>query len=383
MAMSESAPRLAQLTLSELTTLRKRRSRMSVSQLLWGRLENDAAQLVMSANRPDLTGEDQFVLEQCRQKLELARDCLDRALKRPFAFWELIHDVDALLLLVLPEQMLATRALEVMQLFDQKVSNPRLRELWLGTDPQPGPLREVVELLRRDLTPTDAMALAQPLTAEQLSRSRHVLRGALSIVNEHFDKGFWQLSLNVSIQILSAVLLLGLLVATILLFEYRWFHLEILEARDICPYIVSGMAGAILSNMLSRERFLVATGATARYFVYYLFVKPLIGGFAALLLIFLERAGLLISVVVSQKGSVQTAESIVLIVVASQPAAFFARTALSLASGFSADRMLSTMMDTVLGKLLKESEKGVLSPGGVPGEKPAAPPANAREEARS
>lgn len=382
MAMSESAPRLAQLTLSELTGLRKRRSRMSATQVLWGRLENDASLLVVSANRSDLTSEDQFVLEQCRQKLELARDCIDRVLKRPFSFWELIHDVDSLLLLVLPEPLLATRALEVMQLFDQKVSNPRLRELWLGTDQQPGPLRDVVELLRRDLTPTDTISLTQRLTAEQLSRCRHVLRGALGIVNEHFDKGFWQLSLNVSIQILSAVLLLGLLVATILLFEYRWFHLDIIQARDICPYIVSGMAGAILSNMLSRDRFLVATGATARYFVYYLFVKPLIGGFAALLLIFLERAGLLISVVVSHNGNVQSAESIVLIVVASQPAAFFARAALSLASGFSADRMLSTMMDTVLGKLLKESEKGVLSPSG-PGENPSPPPANAREEARA
>jgi hypothetical protein len=254
----------------------------------------------------------------------------------------------------------------------------------LGTDQAPGPLREAVERLRRDLTPTGEPGLTQPLTAEQRSRCRHVLRGALSIVNEHFDKGFWQLSLNVSIQILSALLLLGLLAGALLLFEYGQFHLDLVQPRDLCPYIMSGMAGAILSNMLSRDRFLVATGATARYYVYYLFVKPLIGGFAALLLIFLEQAGLLLSVVVSHNGNVQTTESIALIVVASKAAAFFARAALGLASGFSADRMLSTMMDTVLGRLLKESEKGVLSSGATsPGEPPGPPRANAKGEART
>lgn len=363
MANTEGAPRLAQLQLFELTRLERRKSRMSATQLLWGKLEGAAALLVLCANRTDLSKQEEVVLAQCQQKLELARDCLNRAVKRPFAFWVLIHDIDSMLILVLPEPLLATRALEVMRLFDQKISNPRLRELWLGTDQEPGPLREVVTRLRRDLTPSGDLGLLQPLTEEQRSRCRHVLQGALSIVNEQSDKGFWQLSLNVSIQILSALLLLGLLAVTLALFETSTLHFGVTRPRDICQYIMSGMAGAILSNMLSRERFVVSTGATARYFVYYLFVKPLIGGFAALLLIFLEQAGLFLSVVVSERGTVQNAGSIVLIVVGSKAAAFFARAALCLASGFSADRVLSSMMDSVLGRILKESEKSAPPPG--------------------
>ncbi len=372
------------MSLSEFSGARKWKSRMSATQLLWGKLEGDAAQIAMSANRPDLTEQDRFILDQCCQKLKLARDCIDRTVKRPFSFWEFIHDVDALLLLVLPVPLLATRSLEVQQRFEQKVTNPVLRELWLGTEQTPGPLREAVQLLQLQLKPTEDPGDPQELTSERLSRCRYVLQSALSLVDEQLDKSFWQLSLNVSIQVLSAVLLLALFCLTLLAFDHTLIsdNLKKKQPDALVFFALCGMGGAVLSNMLSKERFVVATGATLRYYVYYLFVKPLIGGFAALFLILLEQSGLLLAVVVSQGTTAPNpSQSLVQIVVSSESAAFFARAVLSVAVGFSADRMLSSMMDSVLGRLLRESEKGTPSTAASPGDLPRSPRAPNSEQA--
>ncbi|MFY0566933.1 hypothetical protein ACN28E_24265 [Archangium lansingense] len=359
---------MGQLPLSELARFRNRKGSTCATQFLWDKLEGSAALLLLCANRPGLTTQDQVILEQCRQKLELARNCLDRRIKRPFSFWALIHHVDALLLLVLPEQLLATRALEVRQRFEQKVSNPLLKELWLGTSQEPGPLRKAVQLLEFYLAPTEVSTVTQGLAEEQLLRCRHILRGALSLLNAQSDKSFQQLSLNISIQILSALLLLGLFLLA-LLFQQGLFSRELMRFRpgDLGAFIMFGMAGAILSNMLSKERFVVSMGATARYYVYYLFVKPTIGAFAALFLVMLDQAGLLLAVVVAPAERISPA--LFQIVVNSEQAAFFARMVLSVAIGFSADRVLSSMMDSVLGRLLKESDRDASSSGPPPRER--------------
>ncbi|MFY0528805.1 hypothetical protein ACN28I_38480 [Archangium gephyra] len=365
MATVQSTPPLGQVPLLELARFRKRKGGLCATQFLWDKLEGNAALLLLCANRPGLTAQDQVILEQCRQELELARNSLDRRVKRPFSFWALIHHVDALLLLVLPEQLLATRALEVRQRFEQKVSNPLLKELWLGTSQEPGPLRKAVQMLGLYLMPTEVPPVTQGLTDEQLLRCRHVLRGALNLLNVQSDKSFRQLSLNISIQILSALLLLGLFLVA-LLFQQGLFSKELTRFRpgDLSAFIMFGMAGAILSNMLSKERFVVSMGATARYYVYYLFVKPQIGAFAALFFVMLDQAGLLLAVVVAPAERISPA--LIQIVVNSEQAAFFARMVLSVAIGFSADRVLSSMMDSVLGRLIKESDKEAPPPGPPP-----------------
>jgi hypothetical protein len=361
------------VSLSEFSGVRKWKSRMSATQVLWGKLEGDAAQVAMSAHRPGLTEQERFILDQCCQKLTLAKECIDRTFKRPFSFWELVHEVDALLLLVLPVEMLATQSLAVQQRFEQKVTNPVLRELWLGTEQAPGPLREAVQLLRSQLKPTEDPGSPQGLTGERLARCRYILHGALSVMDAQRDKRFWQLSLNVSIQILSAILLLVLFGLALLAFDQTLLSDNLTKHQPdaLVLFALCGMGGAVLSNMLSKERFVVSTGATVRYFFYYLFVKPLIGGFAALFLILLEQSGLLLSVVVTHGTTAPNpSQALVQIVVSSEAAAFFARAVLSVAVGFSADRMLSSMMDSVLGRLFRESERGAPPPAATPGDPP-------------
>lgn len=361
---------------------------MSATQLLWVRLEESAALFLLSANRPGLTQQELLILDQCRQKLVMARDCLDRAIKRPFSFWELLHEADALLLLVLPEPMLHTRAMEVQQLFEQKIKNRGLRELWLGTDERPGPLREAVHLLRRQLRPPEGFSVPQKLTAEQLARCRNTLRGALNVVRRQLDKSYWQISLNVSIQILSALLLLVIFAVALGLMYWqerlpkppgRVSMANLRGIFQLCYFMLFGMTGAILSNMLSKERFAVSTGATARFFLYYLFVKPMIGAIAALLLVFTAHSGLMFSVVASASGATApSSQAPIQIVTGSEDGVFFALAVLSLAIGFSADRMLSSMMDAVLGKIIRETQKeppaSVISPEALPGSQRTPPP---------
>jgi hypothetical protein len=297
----------------------------------------------------------------------MARDCLDRPMKRPFSFWELLHEADALLLLVLPEPMLLTQAMEIQQLFEQKITNRGLRELWLGTDERPGPLREAIRLLRRQLQPPDGYSVSQALSAEQLARCRNTLRGALNVVRRQIDKSYWQISLNVSIQILSALMLLVLFAMVLVLLYWQGRlpespgRVAVSDPRMFlqrCHFILCGMAGAILSNMLSKERFAVSTGATARFYLYYLFVKPMIGATAALILVFIAHSGLMFSVVASSSGgTASSSQAPIQIVTGSEDGVFSALAVLSLAIGFSADRMLSSMMDSVLGKIVRETQK--------------------------
>ena len=333
----------------------------SATQLLWAKWERDESLYELSARQPPSTQQATFILDQCRQKLALARRCIDKKKRWSSSFWELIHEVDGLLLLVMPLELLLPEALRVLQKFEQKVTDPVLRRLWLGLDGTSGPLPKAVRRLTRAGWPAHGFLRPRRLSEEQVSRYRHVLRGALGTVNEMVDKAFWQMSINVSIQILSTLLMVTLFSV---LFVFPWIFPQwgAFESdprkfipRDLLRISLLGAGGATLSNMLAKEHFVVATGASARYFFYYLLVKPVIGSFAALFLFYLEISGILLQVVIlPESGGHSTANF--QIVVASPEAAFFARAALAVVAGFFADRLLTNMMDKVLDQLLKQSE---------------------------
>ncbi|WP_224250127.1 hypothetical protein [Hyalangium gracile] len=362
MTADDTTNRLEQIkrtTLSELASFRRRKLSMSATQQLWNKLGRVAETLLLCANQIEHpTTREVSILEQCCHMLELARAHIDRMVKRPFTFWELIHQVDGQLLVVMPAHLLATKGLEVVEQFDRKVKDPIQRRIWLGTNAAPGPLLEALQVFKQMLSPRAGHGTPSTVEAPRLERCRSVLQGALRLLNEQVDMTFWQLSINVSIQILSAMVLLGAFVASLILslvLEERLWPLGYLDfpPAQMIPFLLFGIGGAVLSNMLSKERFVIATGATARYYVYYLVVKPLIGAFAALFIILLERSQILFSVTVSASDT----QSGVQFVVPTPEAAFFARAVLSVVAGFSAERLLSSIMDELIKKLLKQSEK--------------------------
>lgn len=342
--------------LSELVGMRKRKLHLSATQLLVDKLESDASLFLVSAHREDLTPADRFILEQCRERLESARASLDRWVKRSFTFWDTIHEVDGLLLLVMPEEMLLARGLEILQRFQRKIGDPEQREQWLGAK-APGPLPEAVQLLVASALPLAPGASRLEPDPARLRMCRHILRGALGVLNEHVDLGFWQLSTNVALQLLSGLLIIGLMTASFVIFASDAMTLA-LSWQTAIIFSLFGMIGATLSNMLSRQRFVVATGATSRFFGYYLFIKPLIGGFAALLVFLVEQTRMLLQVVV--RGSAGTVTSTaVQFNVDNNAQAFLVRAMLGLVAGYFADRVVSSVMDVVLSRMFKASEKTV------------------------
>ncbi|WP_147439453.1 hypothetical protein [Corallococcus sp. CA049B] len=359
--------------------LRRRWKFGSATQLLWARLESNASLIELCRDGAERTAGGKVILDQCQQKLEVARRCLDKPWRRwSFSFWEVLHEVDGLLLLVMPPAMLVPRALEIQQQFERRVTDSRA-ELWLGADKKNGPLPECVRRLARLDTNGDCARPSPTLAPEELCYCRHVLRGALDAVNQQVDKTFWQLSINVSLQVFSTLLLLGVFIVSALLLTQGFVEdwPRTLVRKGLLLIGLAGASGAIASNMLSKERFVVATGATLRFFAYHLMVKPVIGAFAALMLLFLERSRMLLSVDTRDGATGADAGSAILhIVVNDNQAAFFTMVALAVVAGWSADRLLSSVMDKVLGRLLGQSEK-VLPPP-----KPPVPPSEEIPEAQ-
>ncbi|NPD22720.1 MULTISPECIES: hypothetical protein [Corallococcus] len=363
MAATDTLPDSALPELLKRVGFRRRRWGFgSATQLLWNRVESNASLLELCRIRQDLTAEETAILRQCQEKLEAARWCLDKPTGRwSFSFWELIHEVDGLLLLVMPASMLVPRALEIQQQFERRVTDSRAH-LWLGADRASGPLpRSVRQLTRVD---ESGGVAPPPLDAEESRYCRSVLRGALDTVNQQVDKTFWQLSINVTLQVFSTLLLLAVFVISFVLLTRELIQTwpgELIP-RGLLLVGFAGASGAIISNMLSKERFVVATGATGRFFAYHLMVKPVIGAFAALMLLFLEQSRMLLSVD-TRTGStgVDPSPALFHIVVSDNQAVFFTLMALAVVAGWSADKLLSSIMDKVLGRLLGQSEK-VLPP---------------------
>ena len=316
----------------------------SATQLLWNRLENDASLYELCKVREDLTEADRVILEQCHQRLAVARRCLDKQFGRwSFSFWQIIHEVDGLLLLVMPRHMLLPHALEIQQQFERRVTDSAQKALWLGAERTSGPLSQCVRVLRGE-APASGDPEASLPEAERLARCRHVLWGAQGVINDRVDKTFWQLSINVSLQVLSTLLLVMLSLIALLGFNRSLVTTwpDALVPQGLLLLSLMGAAGAVVSNMLSKERFVVATGATSRFFAYHLLVKPVMGAFAALTLLLVEQSNLLLAVV--PRGLANDAgnnSALLNIVVKDWRAVFFALAALSVVAGYSADRFLS------------------------------------------
>jgi hypothetical protein len=348
------------------------RARSASRQLLWGKLEENLTLLEIAArgasgtHDPDRTG---CIIKQCRQKLAKARSCIEQRRVRPFLFWELIHEADELLLLVLPKDMLPARAVEVQAQFDKKIKDEALRKHWLGTEREQGPLLKTVQRLTRQHPPEESL----------LPQDRSILQGALHVVNQQVNKGFWQLSMNVAVQVWSGLLLVVLFLLALfsalrspLPSPLAWLQSLVepsgVDRDPVISLVLLGAGGAIVSNMLSKESFVLSIGATNRYLVYYVLIKPILGGFAALVVYLLERSALLFEVVIRPRpppysmppeGAPTSSEAVFQIVVDSDFKRLFILAVLAVATGFSAEKWLGGTMDKVLGRIFNRSEKNV------------------------
>ncbi len=358
-------------------------------QVLLLRLEAVESILRIIHDHTHASGADLYRLKWIRERVQSSKALVthrrwrcqmlgDNALLR-----EHIQNLESELLLLMPVDMLYSEALKVMEQFQRNIQDPIARETWLGPDEKSGPLFKAVEqvaglALQPGPPPPDAQL--------KLRHTRHVLWGALRIVNEQVSLYSRQLASMMMIRGTSGVML-------VMMFFFSWFlHLPprlhaFLNAPDPFSHELGflglglvGAGGAMAANLLSTEAPTIADKPSWRQLLYHLFVRPSIGVFAAFLFYVLAQSNLIFSIGSTGAGEDPEFSPAIRIMLGNSPQALtYTYVLLTCAVGFSAEKLLGPLMDKVLGKLFTMENKNLPpSPGKPPAVNPprhqAAPP---------
>ena len=304
-----------------------------------------------------LSADQQRAFEVCEQYLHYARDFLERpavspgfpffSRKHPHLVWELLHRVDEYHILLLADDEIYNKAIEVRTAFDLNIKEEKTRSDWIGPR---GRLQEVLEKLQKHPQ--------QPPTPSD----RDAVKRALQLVNEQMDRTFWQLSANTMTSVWSA-LVLGLLM------WMAWANLpgaKLTElgsvgrglADDYKMLIVLGLMGAYVSNLVTKENFLfVRGGPFFRYWLHNIMAKPVVGVFAAVFIYVVGKSELLFSInpLPAVESTAPASQLITFNVSAANSGYVYA--VLAVVSAIAADKLLRSTIDSVLKRLEQKAEK--------------------------
>ncbi len=131
-----------------------------------------------------------------------------------------------------------------------------------------------------------------------------------------------------------------------------------LRANFVTLFVL-GLVGSYLSNLMTNENFLYIRGGPFwRYFLHNLFTKPLMSAVAAVFVFILEKSKLIFSIKITgaQSPSNSVVNQIISLNVTPEGAGY-AYAVLAIVSGFAADKILRSMIDSVLKKLEQKAEK--------------------------
>jgi hypothetical protein len=194
----------------------------------------------------DLNDEQKHIIAICKTYLEKARDYTDRPLlsakfpffgrRHPHLVWELLHRVDEYFILLIKDDELYSRAIDVKTSFDLNIKEEKIRNEWIG---EKGKFIGVLEQIKKKEKDT-------------MLGNRFMVRDALKLVNEQMDRTFWQLSMNTLTSVWSGVIL-GILMLLAWLF-YPAGTLQSLGTggfrNTFVTLIALGLMGAYLSNLM-------------------------------------------------------------------------------------------------------------------------------------
>ena len=299
-----------------------------------------------------LNHEQKHILGICNTYLEKARGYLERPpLKAKFPYfrgrhphlvWELLHRVDEYFILLIKDEELYSRAVDVKVSFKLNIKEEKMREEWIG---EKGKLLGAVDQIKKK---------------EHMEENRYVVRDALKLVNEQMDRTFWQLSMNTLTSVWSGILLGGLMVLA-----WRFYPAGTLQSLGTGEFrskyvtlIALGLIGSYLSNVMTKENFLYIRGGPFwRYLLHNLFSKPVMSSFAAVFIYILEKSKLIFSVNVIDTENATKAVSQIISLNVTKQSEGYVYAILAIVSGFAADKILRTMIDGVLKRLEQKAEK--------------------------
>jgi len=283
------------------------------------------------------------VAQACDKYIAMCWNYMGGRRKHSHLVWEFLHRVDENMILLLPEEELVSKGSEVAMSFDMNVQEEKIRKAWIG---EKGILTEALGHVRKGWS---------------TAHHRHVVKDALQIVNEQMDRSFWQLSMNTLTSVVSGCML------GVLLIVFWWCCLDQFASfvdgglqANLGKLLVLGLMGAYLSNLLTWEGFLYVRGAPFwRYFLHNTLSKPILGSFAAIFVFMLEKTKTIFSITATPQAG-QAAEKAAAQIVSFNvsPAALpYAYALLAIVSAFAAEKILRTMIDTVLKRLEQKAEK--------------------------
>ncbi|WAC08709.1 MAG: hypothetical protein OS130_05825 [Thermodesulfobacteriota bacterium] len=300
----------------------------------------------------NLSHEQKHIVSICKTYFEKARGYTDRPLlsakfpffarRHPHLVWEFLHRVDEYFILLIKDEELYSRAIDVKASFYLNIEEEKVRAEWVG---EKGKLIGILDHIKK---------------REHMEENRYVIRDALNLVNEQMDRTFWQLSMNTLTSVWSGFMLAGLMVLTVFLYPS-----EALQSLGTGPFkntfvalIILGLMGAYLSNPMTNENFLYVRGGPFwRYLHHNLFSKPVMSAFSAVFVFILEKSKLIFSInAIDTETPAKIASQIISLNVAKMNEGYV-YAVLAIVSGFAADKILRNMIDKVLKRLEQKAEK--------------------------
>jgi len=298
-----------------------------------------------------LNKNQEHTLHIVQDYIQSAKECMKGFPSHPHLIWNLLHRADEHLLFLMPHDELYARALDVATTFDLTITEKKVREEMLG---EKGKLTIAVKDLEK----------ASP----DVEKDRYLVRDALQYLNENVDTNYWILSMNTLTSVLSAILL-GLGICMII------FVPGLDPAKAMVPpkmgfIAILGCIGAFLSNLITKENFLYVRGGPFwRYLLHNLMARPILGAFAAIFILWIEKSKWIFSItsaaVDKMASSGQAAavavssnsQSAIITINVSETALPYAYVIIAVISGFAAEKILRNMIDRVLKRLEEKAEK--------------------------
>jgi len=281
------------------------------------------------------------ILHICKDYIQSAKECMRGFLSHPHLVWNLLHRADEYLVFLMSQDELYARAIDVKTAFDMTITEKKVREDVLG---EKGKLTIAIKDLQ--------------VGGQNIERSRYLIRDAFQYLNEHVDMNYWILSMNTLTSVWSAVLL-GMFIFVFFLVYSQIISVSEGINREILSFL-GGIMGAYLSNLITKENILFVRGGPFwRYLLYNLMARPILGGFSATVIFWIEKSKLVFSInpIGADGKLVSAVSSSIVNINVNQDATVYAYIVLAIASGFAGEKLIRNMMDRVLKRLEEKAEK--------------------------
>lgn len=300
----------------------------------------------------NLKNEQKQIVNICKTYLERARGYTDRPLlsrkfpffarRHPHLVWEFLHRVDEHFILLIKDEELYSRAIDVKASFHLNIKEEKVRDEWLS---EKGKFSGILDQIKK---------------REHMEENRYVIRDALKLVNEQMDRTFWQLSMNTLTSVWSGIMLASLMVLAWVFYPAGTLQsLGTGEFRTTFVTLIAlGLMGAYLSNLMTKENFLYVRGGPFwRYLLHNLLSKPMMSAFAAVFIYSLEKSKLIFSINAIDTETASKAASQIISLNVGKQSVGYVYAVLAIVSAFAADKILRSMFDKVLKKLEQKAEK--------------------------